>query len=514
MSGKLDFSRLDIVAEVERHTSTRLRPASPSGKQWIGACPFDDCSGDDDGFMVWPELTSRNCHYYCRTCRRAGNVADLVSKVKEISYREACVLLELTASDTPLPKRQAPVNDRQAQERAILTDLYPLMQRALRHPRSQAYLVQRGIPFDLAVSLGLGYLPPFASIPADEITPNLKKIQRWCDRLIFPLKSKQGQGFTGRTLYLWESGLDENEHKRRLDDYNKRMVEEHGEREGVWRQMPRWKTTNPAGYFHTEILAECEQVTFVEGPFDACALVAGGIADVIATCGTSIDIGFIPDRICDAVLAYDGDASGKKAAADWYKALNRRGIATRRCTPPDDELGKDWSERYRLHGQTGLAALFIEDRTPNTEQQKKPNTEHQDALVSDTSINGLPSEVSDDAIKPSPVCAICGAGVERYCYAGIAYCGQHWPYSAGDGQEPVRCGWDLCCTCGAPAEHASPGGDTYCSACYRCVRGHIPRWRQREDGRWLCSCYWEQAVSERQPEPIRVVDDLWETILV
>jgi hypothetical protein len=65
---ELNFSYVDVVGAVELYTSTRLRPASRTGKQWVGACPYDDCLVDDDGFVVWPDLTTRGRHYYCRGC--------------------------------------------------------------------------------------------------------------------------------------------------------------------------------------------------------------------------------------------------------------------------------------------------------------------------------------------------------------------------------------------------------------------------------------------------------------
>lgn len=342
----LDFSSLDIPAEVERHTSTRLHPTSRSGKQFSGACPYDDCSVDTDGFMVWSELTDRGRHYYCRGCRRSGDIVKLLQDIRGYKFSQACEVLGIdnpykgaTARSSPAHsgvKAKKPTQE-PSKDCLILRELYQRAGLALNCPRSRSYLAQRGISFDLACELGLGYIPPF-----DITTDDRRAIDGWQDRIVFPLSSSSGQGFTGRALAFWQEGMDENEHKRLLDEHN----------------IPRYKTTYPAGYFHAEVRETCEHVTFVEGPFDALALIAGGIIDALATCGTSLDVSTIPVRICDATLAYDGDEKGKVAASAIYKVLRRAGVTVRKVAPPDDDQGKDWSERYRLHGVTGLMPLF------------------------------------------------------------------------------------------------------------------------------------------------------------
>ena len=78
----LNWSRVDVVAMIERHTSTRL-----SGKghhtQLVGACPYPDCSVDENGFIVWPtgskQSTAKSMrHFYCRGCKRSGDLIKLL----------------------------------------------------------------------------------------------------------------------------------------------------------------------------------------------------------------------------------------------------------------------------------------------------------------------------------------------------------------------------------------------------------------------------------------------------
>ncbi len=151
------FYTLDIPAEVERHTSTRLHSIT-RGKQYGGACPFPDCLVDTDGFMVWPVLTPRGKHYYCRGCKRSGDILKLVQDIKGLGFSDACQALGIPnpyfdnesgpIHSKPLAKRRIPeASKRQLEELAYLTNVYQRSKVALRRDRARAYLAERTIPF-------------------------------------------------------------------------------------------------------------------------------------------------------------------------------------------------------------------------------------------------------------------------------------------------------------------------------------------------------------------------------
>jgi hypothetical protein len=433
---ELNFSYVDVVEAVELHTSTRLRPASRTGKQWIGACPYDDCLVDDDGFMVWPDLTARGRHYYCRGCRRSGDIVKLVQEIRGVKFFEACRILGIpnpNGAPDPEPvhsrlttahKRSVPISSHAQEELAFLKAIAPRMQLALQtYERPQRYLRERGIPLEIAVREGLGYIPALSEM--SRLTPELERYQAWCDRIVFPLQGKDGPGYTGRALTLWQPGMDEYHHKQRLDE----------------QKILRWKTTQ-AGLFHAEAFSN-EHITLVEGPFDALALLTSRIDDVIATCGTSLDAQAIPGPVLAATLAFDGDSSGQKAAQHWEKVLRRLGVEMRRCTPPDDGCGKDWSERYRLHGWQGLLPLIVCSSSPAS----VPQSAQQTNIPLEASVQqGQRAEQTEEAAGPAeraPVvneslmsgCALCGLDLEahpdldfRYTPQGVLYCMEHYRY--------------------------------------------------------------------------------------
>src|SRR6266487_2787375 len=198
----LDFAHLDIPAVVERYTSTRLHAGRT---QCTGACPYEDCSGDTDGFIVFYELSKQGRHFYCRTCRRSGDIVKLLQGILNKPYREVCALLEIGQGKPAMPRRQVTTNAWQKKELAFLTDCYPYLRRGLLHDRACAYLHQRGIPLETAQEHGVCYIPPYKEMDA-QTQDAWFHMRLWTDRLVFPLSDG---GFTGRALALLAGGIDD-----------------------------------------------------------------------------------------------------------------------------------------------------------------------------------------------------------------------------------------------------------------------------------------------------------------
>lgn len=345
------FYTLDIPAEVERHTNTRLsRPDSK--KQFNGACPYDDCSADSNGFIVFPELTERGYHFHCRQCKRTGDILDLIRDIKGLNFSQACRELGIPnpykedgdIDDVPHVSKRAPnVSERQKEELRVLHAVYPHAQLALQNERARAYLAERSIPFELAQEYGLGYIPDRAG-GIDE------KFSKWLDRIIFPVFTPSGEvGYCGRSLFLWAPGMDEDTHKAKLEAHNE-------SEDGWWtseQKVHRWEDTYPKGFFNWKVVQDFDTLVIVEGAFDVLACLAAGIPNVIPVGTTGIDASKLPPSIERVIVGLDTDAPGLKASKDLAKSMYRGGIDVTLCTPP----AKDWSASYRLHGAQGLAAI-------------------------------------------------------------------------------------------------------------------------------------------------------------
>jgi len=260
----------------------------------------------------------------------------------------------LPSSSRPDPVRRVPsvtpLPSWQQDEVAALIAVAPLMRESLASSRlAQAYLGERGIPLAIAQAAGIGYLSRSAWEHAPVPAEHRLLLRRWIGRIVFPLSSPLGAGFIGRTLLRWEPGLDENTHKAVL------------EQPGAPR---RWVKTNPAGWFGFDAPGHLtEQVVLVEGGFDRLALLAAGFpaSAVIALVGTAARPGWfvrVAPQVKGVVLALDADESGITAMERLAVEFRQAGLSVSLCPPPQDQWGKDWSERWRRLGPQSTWPLY------------------------------------------------------------------------------------------------------------------------------------------------------------
>lgn len=231
----------------------------------------------------------------------------------------------------------------QREEATLLTSLSHTLRRGLVHtPKARAYLYRRGISLEIAISAGLGYLP-YERLTHLEVEQR-HLLSRWTDRIVFPLVSPHGTGMIGRSLWGWRSSMNERQHKALLEQPD---------------SPRRWIKTNPAGWF-CNLNELAETIVLVEGGFDRLALLAAGFAanEVVALVGTAAPIEWIPGQVKRILLALDGDAGGHEASERLTEQFRHAGLTVITCLPPQDNEGKDWSERWQRHGMKGLRPLI------------------------------------------------------------------------------------------------------------------------------------------------------------
>ncbi len=247
------------------------------------------------------------------------------------------------------PRANSVLRHWQEEERSLLQTLEPIMQEALQSSsQGRAYLCQRAIPLETALASGVGLLTP-ALITRLPRARQRRLLQRWSERLIFPLQSESTRGYIGRTLAGWQPGMDENEHKQLLEHPGRPQ---------------RWIKTNPAGCFSLPREQLAPQLIIVEGPFDRLALMAAGLRgeEVVALAGTALPLNWLPAHVHRVLLALDGDEGGREATVRLSTQLREQGRAVSRFLMPLDGQGKDWNERWRLSGRAGLQPLLDSDR--------------------------------------------------------------------------------------------------------------------------------------------------------
>jgi DNA primase len=286
---------------------------------------------------------------FCHNCKATVFVIEMNPRRAEYIEREqqGDGRSSLKTIDLLKPRsRGASTPDQwQQKERSLLTRLYPRMRTALvQSERAQAYLRERAIPLEIAQATGVVYLPSSA-LRSPDLQAQRGLIEKWVDRLIFPLWAADGRrGYAGRSLRLWKPGMDENEHKHLVEEFDKQAGKD--ER----RKIRRWRKSNPAGYFGVGPKSLTSCIVVAEGAFDRLALLAAGLesSHVIALVGTALQAEVLPLQVQSVVLALDGDESGQKAAQKLRGELQVAGLAAALCVVPQDGQGKDWSERWRL----------------------------------------------------------------------------------------------------------------------------------------------------------------------
>ena len=323
------LTRVDIVEVVGR--SVELKRAGSTHK---GLCPFH--AEKSPSFTV---SASRQT-YHCFGCGAHGNAIGFLMEHQGMGFVDAVRDLARQAglnvpedSSTPAEREQAAAQKkRQATLAEVLARAGEHYRRQLKgNDRAIAYLKGRGLSGEIAARFGLGYAPEgwrslasaFASYddplleesglviaqpqdaegPQGETPTPQKRYDRFRDRIMFPIRSVQGEviGFGGRVL-------DRGEPKY-LNSPETPVFSKGRELYGLFEART---AIRQRGY-----------VLVVEGYMDVVALAQAGFANAVATLGTACTAEHVHKlaRFADAVVfSFDGDAAGRRAAGRALEA--------------------------------------------------------------------------------------------------------------------------------------------------------------------------------------------------
>ncbi len=315
------------------HGSDHQRSLSINRRTGWGHCFNATC----EAVVLVAEWNPRLAHYLLSMSGQTASIDTCSSRLARKPSLSVIQPVLLLPSATPPQWQQ--------EERQALLSLDEAMRKALsQSKRVHAYLHERGIPLEVAQACGVGYLPAQLLQLARQ-REQRTLLQRWTDRLLFPLYSPDGQGYIGRSLWHWRPGIDELQHKTSL------------EQPGAPR---RWIKTNPAGWFGYNFDQHPRILILVEGAFDRLALLTAGMrpASVVALAGTAVRSDWIPAHVTRVLLALDADAAGEQATERLIEQLEQAGLSVSTCSPPQDSWGTDWSERWRRTGRMSIWPLF------------------------------------------------------------------------------------------------------------------------------------------------------------
>lgn len=348
MISKHDIERVMNCAAIEQVVA-RYISLHKRGTNYIGLCPFHP--DKHPSFRVSP--SRKLCK--CFSCNEGGNAVSFVRKMEKCSFIDAVKIVasichiainingqqepylqptkrpEPVPSDTNLPAT-APTPETVSQIENFLHSLLPS---------------DTGIPLLNSVyqKEGIGIAP--YSVP-----PGFGAFR---NRLIFPLRNADGilVGVAGRA---------------------------------IGKKSPKYINPPHTAWYHKRELlynfAEAREAILlyktcfvVEGYKDALAMRAAGIQHVVALAGTAFtteQLALLKQVTPHIILALDGDAPGRKAAASCQQTIESAGIT---CTVIEWEADADPDSYFCQHGKTALIRyLSAQFLIHNTTQWQLPAT--------------------------------------------------------------------------------------------------------------------------------------------
>jgi DNA primase len=326
-----------------------------TGQNFTGLCPFHQ--EKTPSFAVHPVRQI----YHCFGCGAGGDVFKFVMEMEKSSFPEAVrTVAEKCGIPIPKPRERSPEERRESQQRSALVEMHheaaAFFARCLyESPEgniAMAYLEDRGLDRDAMKRFGLGY----ASSSGDALLRFLKSkypeklldvsglvsrdqggrpYDRFRRRIMFPISNESGKviAFGARAM-----GDDMPKYLNSPETiiYSKSSVLYHVDRA-------------------KEALRQNDFAILVEGYMDAIAVARAGIANVVASCGTSLAepqiklLGRFTRRV---VVNYDPDAAGQVATERSLtllleKEFDVRVLALPGGADPDKFLKEQGADAYR-----------------------------------------------------------------------------------------------------------------------------------------------------------------------
>ena len=317
--------RTDIVDVISEHVVLRK-----GGKGFVGLCPFHQ--EKSPSFSVSPTKQM----YYCFGCNAGGDAIKFLMELGKHSFSE--VVLDLArryqvSVQTLEPEQRQELQrqlSRASQLYEVLAIAAQFYQHALRQPQGQIALdylqSQRQLSLETIQQFGLGYAPPgwetlyrylveHKRYPVQllEQAGLIRSRQSqdgyydyFRDRLIIPIYDTQGRviGFGGRTL-----GEDQPKY---LNSPETEL-------------FSKGKTLFALDQAKSAI-SQLDSAIVVEGYFDAIALHAKGITNVVASLGTALSLEQVRMLLRyteskQLILNFDADLAGTQASARAIKEI-------------------------------------------------------------------------------------------------------------------------------------------------------------------------------------------------
>jgi len=326
-----------------------------TGANFTGLCPFHQ--EKTPSFAVHPVKQI----YHCFGCGVGGDVFKFVMEMEKCSFPEAIrVVAEKCGIAIPKPRERSPEERQENQQRSVLAEMHreaaAFFARQLHDsPEGKvafAYLEDRGLDSDAMARFGLGYAPSSGDALLRQLKrkypekllessglfsrdPRGRLYDRFRRRITFPIANESGKviAFGGRAL---GDEMPKYLNSPETPVYSKSNVLYH---------LDRAK----------EALRKSDFAVLVEGYMDAIAVARAGVANVVASCGTSLAepqiklLGRFTRRV---IVNYDPDTAGQAATERSLnllleKEFDVRVLALPGAADPDKFIREQGAKAYQ-----------------------------------------------------------------------------------------------------------------------------------------------------------------------
>jgi len=326
-----------------------------TGQNFTGLCPFHQ--EKTPSFAVHPVRQI----YHCFGCGAGGDVFKFVMEIEKCAFPEAVrAVAEKCGIPIPRPRERSPEERRDNQQRSTLVEMHRdaaaffarQLEQAPDGRVAAAYLEDRGLDRAAIVRFGLGFAPSSGDALARHLKsryseklldlsglvsrdPSGRLYDRFRRRIMFPIANDAGKiiAFGGRAM-----GDDQPKYLNSPETpiYSKSNVLYH---------LDRAK----------ESLRQSDFGILVEGYMDAIAVARAGIANVVASCGTSLaesQIKLLARFTRRLVVNFDPDTAGQAAterslALLLEKEFDVRVLVLPGGADPDKFLSELGADAYR-----------------------------------------------------------------------------------------------------------------------------------------------------------------------
>jgi DNA primase len=326
-----------------------------TGQNFSGLCPFHQ--EKTPSFAVHPTKQI----YHCFGCGAGGDVFKFVMELEKSSFPEAIrTVAEKCGIAIPKPRERSPEERQENQQRSALVEMHReaaawfarQLQEGAEGKVAAAYLEDRGLDRDAMKRFGLGFAPSSGDALARQLKSKYpEKLLEICGlcsrdqggrlydrfrrRIMFPIANDGGKviAFGGRAM---GDDMPKYMNSPETPIYSKSTVLYH---------LDRAK----------EALRQSDFAVLVEGYMDAIAVARAGIANVVASCGTSLAepqiklLGRFTRRV---IVNYDPDTAGQAATERSLlllleKEFDVRVLALPGGADPDKFLKEQGAQAYR-----------------------------------------------------------------------------------------------------------------------------------------------------------------------